>query len=84
MLLDQNVVLDVADRERALLAEKRHHLAEVGSGNRAEPGVAIAPMAAHGRNVEAEVPGRDVGERVRPVLEDGFLDRLRMPEVGAR
>ena len=40
-----------------------------------------APVAPHGAEVEAQVAGRHVGERVRPVLEHRLVDGLRLVQV---
>lgn len=81
-LLGQHVVIDVADGERTG-AHQPHHLAGIGRRHRREPFVAVTLVRLHRRQEEADVLGRDVGQRMRPVFEHALLHALRLLEVGA-
>jgi hypothetical protein len=82
LLLDEHVILDVADRQRTG-PQQPHHLAHVGGLHRGEPFVPLAPMLAHRRQEETEVAGRHVGERVGPILEHASVGALGMAQIGA-
>jgi len=75
VLFHQHVVVDVADRQRAMAPDAGEHLAQVRLLDRAEPGAAGLPVVLHGAHVEAQVPRRHVRQGVRPVFEDRFVDR---------
>jgi hypothetical protein len=80
-LVDQNVVVDVADGECAVAADAHQYLAQVAARHPAEPGAAIHPVPIHVPHEEAVIARRHVGERVRPVLEDFLVHRLRQVQV---
>ena len=71
-LVDQHVVVDVADRQRAVAPDQPHHLAQIRRADRVQPFVALAPVTLHRRNEEAQVFRRHIGQRVGPVFEHGL------------
>lgn len=81
VLLDQHVVVDVPDGQWALRPDAAEHLAQVGRRHRGEPDAAALPVPLHCADIEPQVGGRNVGQRVRPVLEHRFVDGLRQPQV---
>src|SRR4030081_2806322 len=48
LLVHQHVVVDVADRQRAVSPYQRQHLAQIRSADGAEPFVTLAAMTFHG------------------------------------
>ena len=82
-LLHQHVIVDVADRQRAVLFEEPHHLAQICRLDLAEPFVALAPVNLHGRHEETKIPGRHIGQRVGPVFEHAFVDALGLAQIRA-
>ena len=82
-LLGQNVVLDVADGQRAVAPQQPHHLAGVLRLDGSEPSVALAPVLPHRRDEEAKILRRHIGQRMRPVFEHAFVDALGLAQVGA-
>ena len=81
VLLDQLVVVDIADRQRPVPADAREHLALVLLGDCREPRAPPRPVAPHGAEVEAQVADGEVGQRVRPVLEHRLVDGLGLVQV---
>ena len=45
--------------------------------------MAFALVTPHGRNKEAHVAGRHVGQRMGPVFEHAFVDALGLTQIGA-
>ena len=82
-LLGQNVVLDVADGQRAVAPQQPHHLACVLRLDGSEPSVAVAPVLPHRRNEKAKILRRHIGQRMGPVFEHAFVDALRLAQVRA-
>ena len=83
LLVDQHVVVDVADGQRAVLPDQPHHLAQIRRLDRGEPFVALALVPLHRREEEAEILRRHVGQRVGPVFEHALVDALGLPQIGA-
>ena len=81
LLVDQHVIVDVADGERALPAQQAHHLAQVLVRHAGEPAAALVPAPLHGADVKAHGAGRQIGQRVRPVLEHRLVDALGLAQV---
>ena len=81
VLVHQHVVVDVPDRQRALGPDAAEHLAQIRRRHRREPDAAALPVPLHGADVEPHVGGWNVRQRMRPVLEHGFVDGLRLVEV---
>ena len=80
ILLAQFVVVDVADRERPVALDATKHFLEVAARHGREPSTEPR-LALHRAREEADVGGRDVGERVGPVFEHGSVDRLRLTQM---
>ena len=83
LLLGQNVVLDVADGQRAVAPQQPHHLAGVLGLDGGEPSMALAPVLLHRRDEEAKILRRHIGQRMGPVFEHALVDALGLPQVGA-
>ena len=83
LFFQQHVVVDIPDRERALLSDEGQHPAQVLFLHRSEPGPAVLPVPLHVAEVEPQVARRHVGQRMRPVLEDRLVDRLRLAQMVA-
>src|SRR5207247_8817997 len=66
--------LPISDRERASVSDQREDLVQIALHHRAEPPARRMPVLTHGAEEKPDIPGRHVGERVRPIFEDG-LDR---------
>ena len=81
VLFHQHVVVDVADRQRALRSDAAEHLAQIRRRHRREPDAAALPVPLHGADVEPHVGGRQVGQGMRPVFEHGLVDGLRLAQM---
>src|SRR5215470_4902170 len=79
-LLNQHVVVDVANGERATLPDEGHHFAHLRPRHSAEP--AAGAIAPHGANEEPDIPRGHVRQRVRPVFEDRLVDALGLMQMG--
>ena len=82
LLVSQNVILDVADRERALF-QQPHHLARIAGLYVGEPAMTLALVQLHVRDEEAEVLRGYIGQRMGPVLEHALVEALRLAEMVA-
>jgi hypothetical protein len=82
-LVDQHVVVDVTDRQRAVAPDQPQHLAQIGRLHGRKPFMALALMAPHRGNKEAHIPGRHIGQGVGPVFEHAFVDALGLTQIGA-
>ena len=82
-LLDQHVVLDVANGQRTIFLQEPHHLAQVRGFYFAEPFMPLAPMQLHRRDEETKILRRHVRQRMRPVFENAFIDALGMMQIRA-
>src|SRR4051812_28062371 len=82
-LLDQHVVRDVADRQRAVPPDALEHPPDIRGLHCPEPWMVPAPIADHVAHVEAQIARRHVGERMRPVFEHRLVDRLRLAQIVA-
>src|SRR5579883_1470261 len=81
VLLDEHVIVDVANRERASAAYAPEHSANVGRRHRSEPAAVRPGPLAHRAYVIPEIIDRQIRERVSPVLEHAALHRLCLIEV---
>src|SRR5262249_47186073 len=81
VLLHQHVVVDVADGQRAMLADEGQHLAQVGIGYRREPDAAALPVSLHSTDIEAHILGWQVGEGMRPIFEHALVDALGLAQM---
>ncbi len=83
LLVDQHVVVDVADGQRAVLPDQPQDLAQIRRLDRREPFMALALVALHGGNEETQIACRHVGQRMGPVFEHAFVDALGLTQVRA-
>ena len=83
LLVDQHIVIDVADGQRAALPDQPQHLAQIRRLDRGEPFVALALVAPHRRKEEAQIVRRHIGQRVGPIFEHALVDALGLPQIGA-
>src|SRR5215207_6931273 len=83
MLLDQHLVVDIADRQRPRRADEVEHFAHSTLGDGAKPGPREFPRPPHVSDEEAKAIGRHIRESIRPILEYGFVDGLRLAKVSA-
>ena len=82
-LLDQHVVLDVANGQRTVFLQEPHHLAQVRGFYFTEPFMPLAPVQLHRRDEETKILRRHVRQRMRPVFENAFVDALGMMQIRA-
>ena len=81
VLVDEYVVIDVADRERAVVADALDHSSQLVVGHLPKPAPGRLPVAFHRRQKEAQVLRRDVREGVGPVLKNRLIDALGSMQV---
>ena len=55
LLVDQHVVVDIADGQGAVAPDQPHHLAQIRRADRAQPFVAVASVTLHRRHEKAQV-----------------------------
>jgi hypothetical protein len=83
ILLDELVVIDVADRDRPFAPDAAQQPAYLGRVALGIPALGRDLVLAHVGQEEADVARGHIAQRMRPVFEHGFVDRLRVPQVGA-
>ena len=83
LLVNQHVVIDVADRQRAVAPDQPHHLAQIRRADRTQPFVAFAPVTLHRRHEKAQVFRRHIRQGVGPVFEHAFVDALGLMQIRA-
>ncbi len=83
LLVDQHIVVNVADGQRAVAPDQAQHLAQVGRLDRAEPFMALALVTFHGGKEEAQILCRHVGQRMGPVFEHASVDALGLAQIRA-
>src|ERR1700761_3924227 len=77
ILLYEDVVVDIPDRQRTVLAQACHDLADFAVLHVRKPSTSKMPVTTHHPYVVAEIIDVYVRECVRPVFKDGFVGRLR-------
>src|SRR5665213_3024078 len=83
LLFGQDIVVDVADGQRAVAPDQPHHLAQIGRRHRGEPPMALALMLLHRRDEEADIAGRHIGQRVGPVFEHALVGALGLAQIAS-
>jgi hypothetical protein len=81
VLLHQHVVVDVADRDGAVLPDPPENLVQVLFLHRSDPRMRHMAVLPHLAEEEAQVARRHVGQRMRPVFEHGLIDRLGLAQI---
>ncbi len=83
VLLDQQVILDVADRQRPLALDAGKHPPQIALADLGVPRAGRPPARLHRRQIEPQILRRHIGKRVGPVLEHRLVDSLDLVQVGA-
>src|SRR3546814_17710319 len=83
VFIHQDIVVNIADRQRAAGPDACQHLAQIALGYRIEPAFWRLPMKPHIGDEKFKVARGDVGHGVCPVFEDSLVDGLRLTTIPA-